>query len=437
VLAFWGRPITALALIAVASLIVWFIFNKVYALILFGIGLLFLHIWYLINLAALFRWARNPELPLPQRRGVWDLVFSRLARSRRLQLTSNSRLSATLDRFQQATAAMPEGVVILDEQDRIEWSNPKATHHFGLDPKQDRGQQITYLVRQPQFAEYLRARNFSEPLTLRALRDGDLVLSVQLVPYGDRQKLLISRDITHWERLETMRRDFVANVSHELRTPLTVVRGFLETLTDSDAADPELTRRSLKLMSEQTLRMQRLIEDLLTLAKLENAQTPLGDEVVNVNRLIRALYQDALTLSGGRHAIKLKLESGAGLTGSEEELRSAFSNLVSNAIRYTPQGGEIVLGWARQRDEAVFSVRDTGIGIEPHHIPRLTERFYRVDRSRSRETGGTGLGLAIVKHVLSRHQARLEVESVLGKGSTFRAVFPRARVCEPESIVSA
>jgi two-component system, OmpR family, phosphate regulon sensor histidine kinase PhoR len=438
VLVFWGRPLVTFSLLSLASLVTWAITDSVPALAVFGAGMLILNFHHLRNLRALCAWIKKPEsAPLPDGGGTWAPVFSSLARMRRQQLRSESRLSAALERFQQAAAAMPEGVAVLDDEDCIEWCNPKAAQHFGLDPERDHGQPITHLVRQPQFAEYLSARNYSEPVTVRFTREGELVLSVMLVPYGDQQKLLISRNITRWERLETMRRDFVANVSHELRTPLTVVRGFLETLSDSEAADPDLTRRSLKLMSEQTLRMQRLVEDLLTLAKLENMQTPLAEELVDVQHLASSLYQDALTLSGGRHKIKLKSESAARLLGSEEELRSAFSNLISNAIRYTSEKGSIAMGWRQVGGEAMFWVQDNGIGIEPHHIPRLTERFYRVDRSRSRESGGTGLGLAIVKHVLSRHQGRLEIDSTPGQGSTFRALFPATRVREPESAARA
>jgi two-component system phosphate regulon sensor histidine kinase PhoR len=244
---------------------------------------------------------------------------------------------------------------------------------------------------------------------------------------------MISRDVTDLERVETMRRDFIANVSHELRTPLTVVGGFLETILDVKGADQELVRRSLPLMMDQASRMRRLVEDLLTLSRLESPNNPPREEPVNVPSLARALYHDALALSAGRHRITLDLASEAWLTASEEELRSAFTNLISNAVRYTPDGGEVTIGWRQRGSEAAFCVRDTGIGIEPQHIPRLTERFYRVDRSRSRETGGTGLGLAIVKHVLNRHHARLEITSELGRGSTFDAVFPEERLLAPSA----
>jgi two-component system phosphate regulon sensor histidine kinase PhoR len=271
---------------------------------------------------------------------------------------------------------------------------------------------------------------------LKPALERDFSLSVQLVPYGDRQKLVISRDITRWEKLETMRRDFVANVSHELRTPLTVISGFLETLASDQYQDRAMLFRGHELMCEQASRMQRLIEDLLTLAKLESSTTPFKENIVDVPALARALLDEAKPISKGRHTIRLDLKSQCHLLGSEDELRSAFSNLISNAIRYTPEGGDICLVWEERNRQPRFSVKDTGIGMEAEHLPRLTERFYRVDRSRSRETGGTGLGLAIVKHVLNRHQGTLEIESKPGQGSTFCAVFPEVRARAPHAILA-
>lgn len=432
----WGRSLTLLALLALACMVVWPIFGATAAVGLFAAVLLVSAFLHLRNIARLLQWLRNPKPDaVPQAFGIWDEVFAVLYRMLRHQRQSETQLAETLNDFRLAAAAMPDGMVILDQGDRIEWCNPKAQQHFGLDRERDSGQQITYLVRHPQFAEKLHSRNYSEPLTLRQSRAADLVLSVQIVPYGDRQNLVISRDITELERVETMRRDFVANVSHELRTPLTVLAGFLETISDMKAPAGGLLARALPLMMDQTRRMQHLVEDLLTLSRLETSGNPLHDERVNVPRLARALYQDALALSAGRHRVALDLESEDWLAGSEHELRSAFSNMLSNAIRYTPEGGEVAIAWKRQGDQAAFAVRDSGIGIQPQHIPRLTERFYRVDRSRSRETGGTGLGLAIVKHVLNRHQGWLEIMSEPERGSTFIALFPAQRVIAADSIV--
>jgi two-component system, OmpR family, phosphate regulon sensor histidine kinase PhoR len=429
----WGRPVVAAVLVSIVALILWPILGGTKALAAYAVGLLILLLHHLSNLSRLYRWLKDPRSDtLPDGGAEWEEVYASLARLLRRQTQIEVRLSAALERFQQAGAALPEGVIILDDADRIEWCNPKAEAYFGLSSQRDRRQQITYLVRTPQFAEYLETRNFREPLLLRLWRnDQELTLSIQLVPYGDSEKLLLSRDITRWERMETTRRDFVANVSHELRTPLTVLGGFLETLSDMQKPDPDMLRRSLQLMGEQATRMQRLVEDLLTLSKLESAQNPLNEEFVDVPELVRSLFSDAQALSGGRHRFRLRAEDSEGVRGNAEELRSALSNLISNAVRYTPEGGEIEVSWSKREGEPVFAVRDTGIGIEPHHVPRLTERFYRVDRSRSRSTGGTGLGLAIVKHVLSRHQAHLEIESEPGRGSTFSAIFPAARSLAP------
>ena len=425
----WPRSVVAIALVSLVALVLWPILGSTEALAAYAV-LLLLVLWHHVSqLTRLHRWLHDPRAEtLPEGGGEWEDIFAGLSRLLRRRTQIESRLSAALERFQQAGAALPEGVIILDEGDGIVWCNPQAEGYFGLSSERDRGQQITYLVRKPQFAEYLHTRNFREPLLLRLPRDNqELSLSIQLVPYGASEKLVLARDITRWERMETTRRDFVANVSHELRTPLTVLGGFLETLTDLEQPDPEMLRRSLQLMSDQSTRMQRLVEDLLTLSKLESAQNPLREEYVDVPELIERLFKDAEAMSNGRHRLTLSLAAEPGLKGNTEELRSALSNLISNAVRYTPDGGEIQVSWERREDQLAFCVRDTGIGIEAHHIPRLTERFYRVDRSRSRATGGTGLGLAIVKHVLSRHQAQLEVKSETGQGSRFCAIFPAPR----------
>jgi len=431
---FWGAYLAIFFVLAVVCLITWGAGSAAVALGVAAFVMALLLVHHLRNIALLRRWLRNPvPEAVPQGSGAWDGIFAEFYRMLRRQRQSESRLTATLEDFQQAGAAMPDGLVILNAADRIEWCNPVAEQHFGLDRARDLGQSITFLVRRPQFAEYLHSQEYSEPLTLRQSRGSDYILSVQLVPYGDRQKLVISRDVTDFERVETMRRDFIANVSHELRTPLTVLCGFLETISESRNAEGELLRRALPLMAEQARRMQRLVEDLLTLSRLESSHNVPREEKVDVPNLVRALYNDAVALSGGRHRIVLDVACDDWLLASEEELRSAFSNLISNAIRYTPERGELTISWGRRLAEAVFSVRDTGIGIAPEHISRLTERFYRVDRSRSRETGGTGLGLAIVKHVLNRHHGRLEIESEPGKGSTFTAVLPAQRLLPPQT----
>lgn len=428
-LSFWWRSLLTLVLLAAAPLVLWAATGAVPALILMVFLLLLYLSHHLRNLHALDGWLRKPDVgTVPHGSGLWEEAFAVLYQLERRQSDSQHNLSNALERFQQAGEAMPDGVVMMNSSGQIEWCNPVAETQFGISLERDRGQWMTYLIRQAQFTDYLAAQNYREPLIFKSTRNRELVLSIQLIPFGDEQKLLISRDITQLERVETMRRDFVANVSHELSTPLTVVGGFLETLVDMAHLDETRTRHYLNLMFDQTNRMQHLVKDLLMLSRLESNQTAHREEKIDVPRLLRDLLKDALSLSAGRHRLLLNLASERWLLGNEDELRSAFGNLVSNAIRYTPDGGEIVLQWEEWEGEGVFSVQDSGIGIEPQHIPRLTERFYRVDRSRSRETGGTGLGLAIAKHALTRHQARLEIESTPGKGSTFSACFPARRL---------
>lgn len=427
---FWERFLTFILIAAVSGILLAML-GAVTTLAFYGIGLLLLVLHHWRQLTILDRWLQALEsssVALPDSSGKWGDVFARLTRLMRDQRKSYRQVSSALERLQRATSAMPEGVVIMDEIDRIEWCNPVAEKHLGIDSNLDAGQPVSHLVRQTQFAEYLAANNYSEPLIIKQSRHQGLTLSLQFVPYGDKQKLLISRDVTRLERVQTMRRDFVANVSHELRTPLTVIGGFLETLSEETPVDTETNKWVFTLMTDQTRRMQRLVEDLLTLSRLEDTEHLVREDNINIPEMLRELNHEAESLSAGRHRIHLKLDTDAKLLGSMDELRSAFSNLVSNAIRYTADGGDITLNWAVRDAQGVFSVRDSGMGIEPEHIPRLTERFYRVDRGRSRETGGTGLGLAIVKHVLTCHQATLEIASEPGKGSCFSAWFPGDRL---------
>jgi two-component system, OmpR family, phosphate regulon sensor histidine kinase PhoR len=432
---FWQREIIKFVVISLIALLIAAIEGAVPALIFLCLMLLLGNLFHLSSLSRLTRWLlRTDGALIPEVSGSWEELSAALYRMLRGTKTSQDRLNLALDRFQQAAAAMPDGFIILDDRGNIDWCNPTAERHFGLALKQDRGTDISYLVRRPDFAAYLSSQNYSEPLIIRGTRNQDMVLAIQLVPYDNEQKLIMSRDITQWDKAETARRDFVANVSHEMRTPITVLSGFLETLSDMEKIDPSLLRRSIDLMRSETSRMQHLVEDLLTLSQLENGP-PLADSgTVNVVDLVHDLEQEAKRLSLGKHTISSDVRIDTQLRGSAHELRSAFSNLVSNAVRYTPAGGAIVLTWGNQGDLASFAVSDSGPGIAAEHIPRLTERFYRVDRSRSRQSGGTGLGLAIVKHILNRHQAQLEVTSELGKGSRFAAIFPAERVVAAEPV---
>ena len=386
--------------------------------------------YHLQHIARLMRWVHAPiDTPVPDGRGLWDDLFAALHRRARTRAEQQNALALALERFQQAAEALPDGIVLCDRHGRIEWFNPCAQTHFHLQGERDRGQRLTNLVRDPGFADYLHERRYAEPYTYRAAAEGRTLL-MQVVPYGADQVLLMSRDVSHVERLETMRRDFVANVSHELKTPLTVVAGFAETLLDHyEGIGAEEARSYLGLIHEQAARMRRLIEDLLTLAALETDGGGRHDEEVAVAPLLETILAEAEVLSAGRHRVQLHMQGPRALCGSATELRSAFSNLVTNAIRYTPDGGEVRVVWtADDHGGASLSVRDSGIGIAAEHLPRLTERFYRVDHGRSREKGGTGLGLAIVKHVLHRHGGVLQIASTVGHGSAFTACFPSSVV---------
>ncbi len=425
---FWFRAAAPVLLNAGLTLLLWWMFSPVMALTWMIIALLWLLMRQVWQLYKLEHWLNNAQLEtVPEAVDLWENAFAKLYKMMKKHLQTKLDLAAELKHIEQATAALPEGVAILNAVNRIEWCNPLAEAHFGLDMQKDMMQDITYLVREPEFMDYLQSCNFEQPLVMKPARHEDMVLSIKLVHYGDGKRLLISRDITQLERIETMRRDFVANVSHELRTPLTVVGGFVENLQEMDDLEQDQVRRALRLVAEQTRRMSNLVADLLTLSRLENDQTPLNEEVFDMATLLQEIYEDGLLLSAGRHNLRLDNSGCPKLRGNRDELRSAFSNFVSNAVRYTPAGGEITLRCWKRADQAVFSVRDNGIGIAAHHVPRLTERFYRVELSRSRETGGTGLGLAIVQRIALRHQAKLEILSEEGKGSEFSLVFPPRR----------
>jgi len=405
-------------------------------------------VWLMIDslyLGRLLRWLRAEQgrdapavvnsLDLPRLPGVWGEVVDR---TRRLLKNRDQQLQesqARLDEFLAAMQASPSGVVLLDAQGRIEWCNQMATQHFGFDAQRDVMQHIANLVREPAFKAYLASGNYSHDVVIPGSLSTParpVKLSVHVHAYGRDRKLLLSRDITAVELAEAMRRDFVANVSHEIRTPLTVLSGFIETLQTLPLEEPERTRY-LALMAQQSQRMQTLVSDLLTLSRLEGSPFPGANEWVTTHALLAQCEQEARALSAmiAPRGHRLELDPGPAceIAGVQTELYSAMSNLVTNAVRYTPETGLVSVSWTLLKDgRGQFLVRDTGPGIEPEHLPRLTERFYRIDRSRSRETGGTGLGLAIVKHVAQRHGAELHVESQPGHGSRFSIIFPAARV---------
>ena len=374
-------------------------------------------------------WLRGgQEQPAPRDTGFWGELGYRVERALRTRERETEQEQTRLRQFLSAIEASPNGVMMLDANEQIAWCNSQAADHFGIDPERDRLQRVTNLVRSPAFVAHLQSGSHSEPVTFASPR-GRASLSVLVRPYGDGMKLVLSQDITERERTDAMRRDFVANVSHEIRTPLTVLSGFVETLATVPLTAAERPR-VLSLMRQQTDRIQALVDDLLTLAQLEGGPLPAADRWVEIDAGLQSVLADGQALSGGRHNISLEAQAGCQVAGIETELVSAMGNLVSNAVRYTPDGGTIQIHWrVREGDGcAEFEVRDSGIGIDRDHLPRLTERFYRVDGSRSRDTGGTGLGLAIVKHVVQRHGGELDIQSEPGKGSSFKLVFPAARV---------
>ena len=430
----WKAGLLLCALSAICAFL-WLIISAKVALIVFALGLFFYLISHIIWLHQLHIWFKNPALAeIPEGAGVWEQVFTALLKYARDNINNQTQLNSAIERFNLTANAIPDGLVILGASNEIEWCTSHAENQLGLNLSTDKNLPIVNLVRDSHFIAYLYNGDFSEPFKLKSWQNPDLAYEIQLIMFGGNQKLLICRDTTQLEKVEVMRRDFIANVSHELRTPLTVVGGFLETLSDMQGAVPDAIKSYFGMMQEQTNRMRRIIEDLLTLSKIEsNVEEPENTEI-DMPSLLKQIQNDALGLSHSlyktKHVVDLSVDQTLTITGAQSELQSALSNLVSNAVRYTPKGGKIIISWYRQNGQAVFLVRDTGIGIEQQHIERLTERFYRVDRGRSRGTGGTGLGLSIVKHILIRHQAKLEISSEIGVGSTFSVLFPKTRIVQ-------
>jgi len=382
--------------------------------------------WHLYNLYRLERWYRKRQrFHPPAAGGVWGEVFHDIYQLQQRNRKRKRKLARMLARFNEFTSAMPDAIVVLDEDDHIEWLNKAAQHHLGLNPKQDVGQRIDNLVRHPRFANFLTRGDYSKTLELPSPMDSQYTLSVRIVPYGNRRRLLVVRDITRLKHLERVRQDFIANVSHELRTPLTVIAGYLENMADAEDACAQRWGKSIDQMQGQSRRMIRIVEDLLTLSRLEADDAPPLHDAVAVPAILAAIREEAVALSGeAKHEISLDVDRSLWLRGGEKVLYGVFSNLVFNAVQYTPPGSVIQIRWYREGKHLRLDVQDSGPGISAQHLPRLTERFYRVDPGRSREHGGTGLGLAIVKHGLERHGGRLEIESRVGEGSLFRCVFP-------------
>jgi two-component system phosphate regulon sensor histidine kinase PhoR len=396
-----------------------------------ALGSVCLHLSDAFFAYGLDKWLRSPSTrTMPRLWGFWRILGYRAERAVRVQKAIVVAERARLSQLFNAIEASPNGMLLLDADDHIDWCNSMAASHFGLNPVRDRHQPVTNLVRAPLFVAHLQLKCFDEPVVFSNPRDRG-VLSVSIRPYGDGMKLVMSQDITVRERHETMQRHFVANVSHEIRTPLTVLIGALESLENLSLNDDE--RKSLlSMMGQQVTRMRDLVGDLLTLARLDGSPRPSTDHWISLQILLESSVADAQALSKGKHHIELQagaLPIQVEIAGDESEIFSALSNLCVNAVRYTPQGGCIQLCWHMQKDgSGHLQVIDTGIGIDALHLPHLTERFYRVDNSRSRDTGGTGLGLSIVNHVIQRHGGELKIDSVPHQGSVFTLCFPAARI---------
>jgi len=406
------------------------------------LGALFDHVWwgvtlalalYLVRhlyyLAALRAWVDHPKrVELPEPQGPWGDVYEKLLDLQRSNRKRKQRLAAMLAQFQASAEALPDGAVVMEERGEIVWFNTAAQALLGLRLPQDLGQRMPNLLRHPAFTEYFEREQFEHELELPSPINATVTLTLRVIPYGEGQRLLMVRDISELKRLEVIRRDFVANASHELRTPLTVLRGYIEMMLPEAQRSLAEWRAPLAEMHAQATRMDALVRDLLKLARLEAETAVSRQDVLDVPMLIEHTLAEARSLSRGQHQFESDVDGQLGLYGRATEIESIFTNVVANAVQYTPAGGRITVRWRASASGADFSVSDTGIGVAAEDIPRLTERFYRVDEGRSRASGGTGLGLSIVKHALERHEGRLEIRSRLGAGSTFICHFPSHRV---------
>ncbi len=420
----WQKELWRIAGLVVAGLVLGLLLgNALLALLLVTLGYLG---WHLYNVHRLICWLREGrKFRPPEASGIWDDAFEHIYRLQQRNRKRKRELRRMLKRFHKITVALPDATVELRPgSEQIEWWNNAAARYLGFEYPRDSGQRISNLLRSPVFVDYLHGRDYDQAVEIPSPVDERITLRIRVIPYSGDRRLVVARDMTRMQQLERMRQDFVANVSHEMRTPLTVISGYLETLADAQGCAGEFADQ-LNSMRQQAERMNRIVDDLMLLSRLENETGRPDPQAVPVAAMIDAIADQARELSADAgHVISLDVDAGLCVRGAESELYSAFSNLVFNAVRYTPAQGHVTLRWHLDGDTPVFSVEDSGVGIAAHHIPRLTERFYRIDTGRSRATGGTGLGLAIVKHVLLRHEAELEIDSEPGRGSCFRCRFP-------------
>ena len=421
--------ISRLLLILIASAVVGWLFN--HALLVMLVTSLTLLVWHYHHLFKLINWLwQSKKLSPPQASGVWEYLYDGLYRQVKQHRQKQRQLNENIRRFRDGAEALPDAALMLSRELTLEWGNKKAQHLLGVRWPDDFAQRIDHLLRAPEFADYLAQENFESPCFLISPVHCDVQLEIRIMAYGTDHTLLLARDVSNIQRLDGMRRDFVANVSHELKTPLTVVRGYVEMIQASqDVLEPHW-KKAFQTIEGQVSRMDRLVEQLLNLAKVENNSQD-DKQCINMTHLIRSSVDEVTWLNQDKqHQINVSIDTDVNVFGFETELKSACVNLLSNAIAYTATKGCIEVTWRRIGNKANFSVKDNGDGIKPEHINRLTERFYRIDRSRSRDTGGSGLGLAIVKHVLHHHQAELLIHSCWGKGSEFSICFDQSALIE-------
>lgn len=425
----WSKEIWRLIWLTGLALVIGFISGyTLVCLLITSTGYL---TWHLNSIKRLVKWLGKPgKTNPPQGVGIWAEVFDRIYHLQKQNRNRKKKLAKYITRFKESTAAMPDATVVLNRYDQIEWINKAAQEALGLQPAKDIGQHLSNLIRHPGFIRYITRKDYSSPVELPSPANELQTLSIRIIPYGQDQRLLIARDVTRLKQLEQMRRDFISNISHELRTPLTVIHGYLESMQDETGDSLKGWQENIDMMQRQSSRMQHIVDDLLMLSRLENEESKQASrEEVAIPNLLQIIKDEAMALGTEKQQnITLECDDELNIFGVQNELYSCFSNLVFNAVRYTPMGGSITMRWQQNQNGAYFEVQDTGIGIPPQHIPRLTERFFRVDVGRSRDIGGTGLGLAIVKHILERHNASLGITSQVNRGSTFRCSFPAENI---------
>ena len=389
---------------------------------LFTLSIYFiLHVYWINKLS---KWLNNPSLSnLPHGTGIWQNIFSKHYQILKSNKKSKKELVSTLDQFIQAAEALMDGVVALNENNEIMWSNKKSQVMLNLNPKKDTGQPINYIFRNTDLMSYLDGGDFEKSIKINLEAQNEKIIEIKIVLFGEKQKVLVAKDISQTIKIESERKQFISNVSHELKTPLTVILGFIETFEDMFKSNSNEQKNMLKIMGKQAYRMSKLIDDLLLLSNVESSIFQNRSEKIFISTMISKIKKAIASLNSKNHTIKYQIDNKLKIYGSKKEIESAFINLITNAIRYTNENGSISISWGLINGLPIFEVKDNGNGIEKKHINKITERFYRIDADRSRETGGTGLGLSIVKNIVNQHNGELKITSDIGKGSSFKLIF--------------